>query len=183
MFAPGVQREGNRPAAAFPPETLSVLSLVFQPFLGTFPPPPISRTSLRGLSPRSPAHRTWSPPLGQPGRYRRRHLGSGRWGRGPRHGAGPPAGRRRGPAPPSLLARGLEPRTAEKLAGVRGGVLDPGFLSTSQSPSRVPLLTSGHRGSKPLFLSRAENRFLMHHRRTSPQGRLSPFPSVSWRPL
>lgn len=143
-FVPTVQREGNRPASTFPPETLSMLNLDFQPLLRTSPPhprppEPFSEDSLSKVpSPPYLVCSPSSPPLGRPGRYRRRHLGSGRWGRGPRHGAEPLAGRRRGPVPPSLLAPWPVTCTAQRLAKVAEESQTPAL------PLHLSLLTGFH---------------------------------------
>lgn len=103
------------------------------------PPDPFSEDSVSEVpSPPYLVCSPSSPPLGQPGRYCRRHLGSGRRGRGPRHGAEPLAGRRRGPAAPGLLARELVTCTAEKLAGVS---------EESQNPDLPLHLTVSLRGT------------------------------------
>lgn len=140
------------------------------------PPDPFSEDSVSEVpSPPYLVCSPSSPPLGQPGRYCRRHLGSGRRGRGPRHGAEPLAGRRRGPAVPGLLARELVTCTAVKLAGVSEESQNPDLPLHLTVSLRAPLLTSEHSSSKPLFLSKAENQFLVR-RTTSSPGRAEPFP-------
>lgn len=103
-LAPTVQCEGNRAASTFPLETLSVVNLIFlastQNFFSLRPPRSFSEDSLSTvLSPPYLVCFPSSPPPGQPGRYRCRHLGSGRRGGGLTSWGGASGGARRR-APP-----------------------------------------------------------------------------------
>lgn len=168
-----------------------MLNLVLQPLLRTSPPrpppprppDPFSEDSVSEVpSPPYLVCSPSSPSLGQPGRYCRRHLGSGRRGRGPRHGAEPLAGRRRGPAAPGLLASELVTCTAEKLSGVSEESQTP--RSSSPPHSLLTELHCSRRSTaaqSPCFSVGLRTSFwcigLPH-----PQGTLSPFPSVSMAP-
>lgn len=144
VFVPTVQREGTGPRPHFHPRpclcSIWFCSLYSELLLpAPRPPDPFSEDSASEVpSPPYLVYSPSSPPLGQPGRYFRRHLGSGRRGRGPRHRAEPLAGKRRGPAAPGLLAQVLATCTVEKLAGVS---------EESQNPDLPLYLTVSLRGS------------------------------------
>lgn len=85
VLAPTMQCEGNRPASTStrdPVRAQSDFLVLTQNFFSPRPPKPFSEDSLSVVP--SPPYLVCfpsSPPPGQPGKHRCRHLGSGRWGR------------------------------------------------------------------------------------------------------